>query len=165
MASIKSGEKITPMLWYDSGAEEAAKFYASIFKKTKILRTTKYPEGSKYKPAGSIMTVEMKIEGQPFTLINGGPHFQMNGAVSFFVHCEDQKEIDHFWSKLPKGGGMKRPCGWLKDKWGVHWQIIPKDIMKLVHGKDGKKTGKAWEALMQMKKISIKGLKDAAAGK
>jgi predicted 3-demethylubiquinone-9 3-methyltransferase (glyoxalase superfamily) len=165
MAKIKAREKITPMLWYDSGAEDAAKFYVSIFKKAKIVKTTKYPEGSKFKPAGSVMVVELKLEGQSFTLINGGPHFQMTGAVSFFVHCKDQKEIDHFWTKLSSGGGQELPCGWLKDRWGVHWQIIPADLMKLCHGKDKKKSARTWEALMKMTKISIQGLKDAYNGK
>ncbi len=153
-------QKITPFLWFDTQAEEAAKFYASIFKKSKIGKIARYSEagpGSK----GSVMTVEFQIEGQKFVALNGGPMFKFNEAVSFVVNCETQSEVDRCWKKLTAGGRPSR-CGWLKDKYGVSWQIVPAILGELVSGKDAEKTGRVMQAMFKMVKLDIKKLKQAA---
>jgi predicted 3-demethylubiquinone-9 3-methyltransferase (glyoxalase superfamily) len=146
-------KRITPFLWYDGKAEEAAKFYVSIFKKSKI-------QNIRPGPKGSVMGVEFQLEGQDFIALNGGPHFTFSPAISFFVSCKTQDEVDELWDKLA-AGGEKQPCGWLKDKYGVSWQIIPTALGEMLQDKDAQKAGRVMQAMMQMKKIDIKGLKEA----
>jgi predicted 3-demethylubiquinone-9 3-methyltransferase (glyoxalase superfamily) len=151
-------QKITPFLWFDDQAEEAANFYASIFKSSRIVTVTRYTEVGPG-PAGSAMTVVFELDGQRFTALNGGPHFQFTEAISLVVDCETQEEVDHFWEKLTEGG-QEVQCGWLKDKYGLSWQIVPKILGELVA--DPRKSGTVMQAVMQMKKLDIAGLKRAA---
>lgn len=155
---------ITPFLWFNTQAEEAAKFYTSIFKNSKMLGIAHYPEGSPG-PVGSVMTVEFQIEGQPFIALNGGPLFTFNESISFVVSCETQKEVDHLWNALTADGGQESMCGWLKDKFGVSWQIVPTAMGKLMSGKDPKKSQRAMQAMMKMKKLDIAELERAYDGK
>ncbi len=157
MATISIKQKITPFLWYNDQAEEAMKLYCSVFKKAKIISTTPGPNGK-------IFTGIFQIEEQQFYVINGGPHFSFTPAVSFFVSCKTQKEVDHFWEKLSKGGEKSR-CGWLKDKFGLSWQIIPDDLGKLMGDKDPVKAQRVMNAMMKMDKIIISDLKNAYKGK
>ena len=161
-------QKITPFLWFDNQAEEAAKFYASVFKNSKIGRTLRYDEVSAKaagRPAGSVLTVEFEIEGQKFTALNGGPQFKFNESVSFVVNCKTQEEVDYFWEKLTAGGGQESECGWLKDKFGLSWQVTPTVLIEMLHDKDPKKAERVMKAMMQMQKIEINKLKAAYAGK
>jgi predicted 3-demethylubiquinone-9 3-methyltransferase (glyoxalase superfamily) len=152
-------------LWFDSQAEEAARFYASVFKNSKIGRISRYgKEGFEVhgKPEGAVLTVEFEIDDQAFTALNGGPMFKFNEAVSFQVHCETQAEVDHFWDKLSAGGDEKaQQCGWLKDKYGVSWQIVPDALMRMLQDKDAAKSGGVMKAMLQMKKLDIKKLEQA----
>jgi predicted 3-demethylubiquinone-9 3-methyltransferase (glyoxalase superfamily) len=150
-------QKITPFLWFDSQAEEAAKFYVSVFKDSKMGQVSRYGEGMPL-PKGTVMTAAFEIEGQPFIALNGGPQFKFTEAVSFVVNCDTQKEIDHYWDKLTSGGGNEVQCGWLKDKFGLSWQIVPSALPELV-----KKSDKVMEALLHMKKLDIAALQRAAA--
>ncbi len=158
-------QKITPCLWFDNQAEEAANFYISIFKNSKIGRITRYgKEGYEIhgRPAGTVMTVEFEIEGQMFTALNGGPIFKFNEAISFQVHCKTQEEVDYYWEKLSVGGDEKaQQCGWLKDKYGVSWQIIPTVLVEMLQDMDAEKSERVMKAMLQMKKIDIKILKRA----
>ncbi len=157
-------QKITPFLWYDDQAEEAASFYAVVFKNSKVGKVTRYEEESAKatgRPAGSAMTVEFEIEGQKFVALNGGPHFKFTEAVSFVVNCETQEEVDYFWDKLTADGGSESQCGWLKDKYGLSWQIVPTILPELLRDKDAEKSHRVMMAMMQMKKIDIPGLKRA----
>jgi predicted 3-demethylubiquinone-9 3-methyltransferase (glyoxalase superfamily) len=159
-------QKITPFLWYDDKAEEAANFYVSIFKNSKVHSTTRYEEaGAKAsgRPVGSVMTVEFELDGQEFVGLNGGPHFKFTEAVSFVVNCETQEEVDYFWEKL-SAGGAEIQCGWLKDKYGLSWQIVPTILAKLFQDKDPEKSKRVMQAMLQMKKIDIETLKRAAEG-
>jgi len=159
-------QKVSPFLWFDKDAEEAAKLYTSIFKRSRILGVTRYDEaGSKASgmPKGSVMTVAFQLEGQTFTALNGGPVFKFSPAVSFVVSCKDQKEIDHFWNKLSKGG-KENQCGWLDDKYGVTWQIVPTVLTKMLQDKDKEKVGRVTEAFLKMKKFHIATLKQAYRG-
>ena len=161
-----AAHKITTCLWFDTQAEEAAKFYVSVFKDGKLGGVTRYgKEGHDIhgKPAGSVMTAEFEIRGQKFVALNGGPHFKFNEAVSFQVHCETQEEIDYFWSKLSKGGS-EGPCGWLKDKYGVSWQVVPTVLPKLLADADAKKSQRVTKAFLQMRKFDIAELKRAYDG-
>ena len=156
-------QKISPCLWFDHQAEAAAKFYTSIFKNSKILTVTRYGDAAAKvsgQPKGSVLTVVFKLDGQEFMALNGGPIFKFTEAISFIVHCKTQKEVDRFWKKLSRGG---RPvqCGWLKDKYGVSWQIVPDGLGRLLQGKDPKKSERAMQALLKMKKIDLKALKKA----
>lgn len=156
-------QKITPFLWFDNNAEEAVKFYTSIFKKSKILTVTRYEEaGAKAsgRAKGSVMTVAFELEGQKFVALNGGPHFKFTEAVSFVVNCKNQAEIDKFWKKL-SAGGKEGQCGWLKDKYGLSWQIVPDNIGKLIGSKDASRTQRVMQAVMTMTKLDIKTLKKA----
>jgi len=156
-------QKITPFLWFDDKAEEAVKFYTSIFKNSKILGMTRYgDEGAKAagRPKGSVMTVAFKLEGQEFTALNGGPVFTFSPAISFVVNCKTQKEVDELWEKLSEGG-EKDQCGWLKDMYGVSWQIVPIVLGKMLQDKDPKKSKRVMEAMLKMDKIDIKTLKKA----
>ena len=155
---VKSS-KIRPFLWFEGEAEEAAKFYTSIFKKSKLGTVSRYPEGSPG-PAGKVMTVEFEIEGQPFVALNGGPQFKFTEAVSFMVECEDQKEIDYYWDKLLAGGGKPSMCGWLKDRFGLSWQVTPANFGKLY--KNPKTAPRVMQAMMKMVKLDMRKLEEAA---
>jgi len=152
-------QKITPFLWFDQQAEEAASFYTSIFPNSKINKVVRYPEGSPG-PAGSVMTVEFQLEGQPFVALNGGPHFKFTEAISFVVNCQTQEEVDHYWEKLPADGGEVQ-CGWLKDKFGLSWQIVPTMLIELLDGPDPEKSGRVMKAMLTMKKLDIAALRQA----
>jgi predicted 3-demethylubiquinone-9 3-methyltransferase (glyoxalase superfamily) len=157
-------QKITPCLWFDTQAEEAAKFYTGIFKNSKIGSVSRYPEAGQEihgKPAGSVMVVEFELDGQAFTALNGGPIFKFNEAISFQVFCDTQDELDYYWNKLSEGGDAKaHQCGWLKDKFGASWQIVPKGMAEMMSG-DLKKAQNAFKAMMQMKKLDIAELRRA----
>ena len=157
-------QKITPFLWFDNNAEEAVNFYTSIFKDSKITSTSRYnAESAKVsgQKDGAVMTVGFIINGQNFTAINGGPIFKFTEAVSFVVDCANQEEVDHYWNKLTEGGEESQ-CGWLKDKFGLSWQIVPKQLMQLISDPDKGRAGRAMHAMLQMKKIEIKKLEEAA---
>ncbi|MCB0876175.1 MAG: VOC family protein [Solirubrobacterales bacterium] len=155
--------KITPNLWFDMGkAEEAAEFYVSIFENSKVTAIRRYPEGSPG-PAGEVMTVEFELDGVPFIAINGGPQFSFSEAVSFMVTCEDQAEIDYFWEKLTDGGEESQ-CGWLRDRFGVAWQIVPRGMDDVFDDDDPARAQRAFAAMMPMKKLDVEVLRAAAAG-
>lgn len=159
-------QKITPFLWYDDKAEEAAKFYVSVFKNSKIGSITRYEkEGAKAagRPEGTVMTVEFQLDGQEFVALNGGPHFKFTEAVSFVVNCTTQEEVDYFWEKL-SAGGQEVQCGWLKDKYGLAWQVTPTILAEVFKDKDPKKSQRVMKAMLQMKKLDIPTLKRAAEG-
>jgi predicted 3-demethylubiquinone-9 3-methyltransferase (glyoxalase superfamily) len=155
-------QKIIPCLWFDDKAEEAVTFYASVFKNSKIGDVTRYGKDGyeiHRREAGSVLTVEFEIEGQKFVALNGGPVFKFNEAISFQVRCETQKEIDFYWEKLSEGGDMQaQQCGWLKDKYGVSWQIVPIVLGKMLQDKDTKKSDRVMKALLQMRKLEIMAL-------
>ncbi|MCJ7784072.1 MAG: VOC family protein [Desulfobacterales bacterium] len=156
-------QKITPFLWFDNQAEEAVNFYTSIFKNSKIKSVSRYGEAgaeASGRPKGTVMTVTFELEGQEFIALNGGPHFTFSAAISFVVNCETQDEVDKLWEKLSEGG-EKGQCGWLKDKYGVSWQIVPTVLGEMLQDKDPMKSEKVMEALLQMGKIDIKTLKQA----
>lgn len=155
-------QKITPFLWFDSNAEEAVNFYTSIFKNSKIHTLSRYGEGGPG-PAGSVMVASFQLDGQDFLALNGGPLFKFTEAISFVVECETQEEIDHFWDKLTEGGEPSQ-CGWLKDKFGVSWQIVPSIVSKLMQDPDVTKTARVMQAVMQMTKIDIAALQRAYDG-
>ncbi len=158
--------KITPCLWFDNQAEEAANFYVSVFsgrggKNSKILHVARYGEAGAQasgRPKGSVMTVIFQLEGQDFMGLNGGPIFKFSEAVSFMVNCQTQEEVDYFWEKLSQGG-EEGPCGWLKDKYGLSWQIVPTALGEMVQDKDPKKSERVMQAMLQMKKLEIEKLK------
>jgi predicted 3-demethylubiquinone-9 3-methyltransferase (glyoxalase superfamily) len=152
--------KIKPFLWFDDQAEEAAKFYTSVFRNSKMGRVLRFPEGSP-RPAGMVLTVEFELEGQPFVALNGGPEFQHTPAVSFCVECEDQKEIDYYWDKLIAGGKPVQ-CGWLADRYGLSWQIVPKGMDEYFSDKDPKRAERMMQAMHTMVKLDIAKLKEAA---
>lgn len=158
-------QKISPCLWFDDQGEEAAKFYTSIFKDSKIGDVTRYgKEGYEIhgRQEGTVMTVEFEIEGQKFLALNGGPIFKFNEAISFQVYCETQEEVDYYWEKLSEGGDEKaQQCGWLKDKYGVSWQIVPTILIKMLKDKDSEKSQKVMKAMLQMHKLDISTLKKA----
>jgi predicted 3-demethylubiquinone-9 3-methyltransferase (glyoxalase superfamily) len=154
--------KITPFLWFDGKAEEAMNFYTSIFTNSKIGRITRYGEAGPG-PKGTVMSATFQLDGQEFMALNGGPQFKFTGAISFFVNCETQEEVDELWEKLSEGGEKGR-CGWLKDKYGLSWQIIPSALSEMLQGKDAEKSKKVMKAMLQMDKIDIAGLKRAASG-
>lgn len=166
--SARSGaarQKITPNLWFDNQAEEAAKFYTSIFKNSKIGATARYGEEGKEihgQNPGTVMTIAFELEGQKFLALNGGPHFKFTEAISLVVDCETQEEVDYYWEKLAEGGDEKaQQCGWLKDKFGLSWQIIPSALGDFLADKDREKAGRVMNAMLQMKKIVIADLKKA----
>jgi len=158
-------QKITPFLWFDGKAEEAANFYTSVFKNSKIVSVARYgDEAAKASgmPKGTAMTVAFELDGQKFVALNGGPHFKFTEAVSFVVNCQTQEEVDHYWEKLSAGGDEKaQQCGWLKDKYGLSWQIVPTVMVEMLQDKDPKKSGRVMQALLQMKKLDIKTLQRA----
>jgi predicted 3-demethylubiquinone-9 3-methyltransferase (glyoxalase superfamily) len=161
-------QKIAPCLWFDTQAEEAAQFYTGIFKNSKITNVARYSEAGQEvhgKPAGTVLTVTFDIEGQTFTALNGGPHFKFNEAVSFQVMCETQEEVDYYWKKLTDGGDERaQQCGWLKDKYGLSWQVVPTVIPKMLTDPDPEKVKRVMAVVMQSKKFDIAELKQAYGG-
>ena len=155
-------QKITTFLWFDNDAEEAVNFYVSVFKNSKVLNTTKYGD-SGAGPKGKVMTVDFELDGQRFTALNGGPNFKFTEAISLVVNCESQQEIDYFWEKLSEGG-QKVECGWVKDKYGLSWQVVPAILWELFQQGD-EATNRIMKAVMTMKKLDVEALKKAAAGK
>lgn len=161
---INSSQKITPFLWFEDQAEAAVKFYTSIFKNSRIGKIARYDkEGEKVarRPAGSVMTVEFQLEGQDFIALNGGPEFKFTEAISFVVSCKNQAEVDYYWKKLT-AGGKEVQCGWLQDKYGLSWQIVPTILGELFSQKDPAKSQRVMEAMLKMVKLDIKKLKEAA---
>jgi predicted 3-demethylubiquinone-9 3-methyltransferase (glyoxalase superfamily) len=165
---VQIGKRIVPCLWFDSDAEEAAKYYVSIFKNSKITNISRYGEAGHEihgRPAGSVMVVAFELDGQPFTALNGGPVFQFNEAVSLQVYCDTQQEIDHYWDKLRAGGDERaQQCGWLKDKYGLSWQIVPTIMDRMFQEQASEKSERAMNAMLQMKKLDIAQLERAYAG-
>jgi predicted 3-demethylubiquinone-9 3-methyltransferase (glyoxalase superfamily) len=161
-------QKITPCLWFDDQAEEAAKFYTAIFDNSRIVSTTRYGEAGHQvhgKSAGTVMTVAFELDGHAFTALNGGPMFKFNEAISFQVSCETQEEVDYYWEKLSEGGDRNaQQCGWLKDKYGVSWQVIPNVLLEMLNDPDSEKSQRAMKSMLQMKKIDIEELKRAYNG-
>ena len=158
-------QKITPFLWFNDNAEEAINFYTSVFKDSKMGSVSRYDEEAAKvsgRPKGSVMTATFQLFGQEFVALNGGPHFKFTEAISFVVNCETQEEVDYYWGKLSEGGDKKaQQCGWLKDKFGLSWQIVPGILSKLLQDKDPEKSKRVMSAMLQMKKIDIAGLKKA----
>ena len=153
--------QITPNLWFDTEAEDAARFYLSIFDNSKIVNVTRYTEGAP-RPAGMVMTVEFELDGQRFIGINGGPEFKFNEAVSFLVTCDTQEEIDRYWDRLTADGGEDGPCGWCKDRYGVSWQVAPSGMDEMLSNPDQESAQRAMQAMMQMGKIDLAALREAA---
>jgi predicted 3-demethylubiquinone-9 3-methyltransferase (glyoxalase superfamily) len=163
----KTTQRITPFLWFDNQAEEAVNLYVSIFTDSKVVGTTRYDEaGAKAagRPKGSVMTVAFQLDGQDFTALNGGPHFKFTEAISLVVNCETQAEVDHFWEKLA-AGGQEVQCGWLKDRFGVSWQVVPTVLTEMLQDRDPEKAKRVMAAMLKMKKISIEGLNKAYEGR
>jgi len=154
-------QKISPFLWFDHQAEEAAHFYVSIFKNSTVLKISRYGEAGPG-PAGSVMVVNFQIEGQDFMALNAGPLFKFTEAISFVINCQKQEEVDYFWSKLTANGGQESQCGWLKDKFGLSWQVTPTILGELLADKDLKKVQRVMQTMLQMKKIDIAALQRAA---
>ena len=161
-------QRITPCLWFDDQALPAAEFYTSIFKNSKIGKISRYGEAGREvhgKPAGSVMTVAFELDGQAFTALNGGPVFRFTEAISLQIDCQSQKEVDYYWDKLSEGGDDKaQQCGWLKDRYGLSWQVVPRALIELMSDPDPEKSGRVMEAMLRMTKIDIAGLERAAAG-
>jgi predicted 3-demethylubiquinone-9 3-methyltransferase (glyoxalase superfamily) len=161
-----AAQKINPCLWFDTEAEDAARFYCSVFKNSRLGKINRYvDEGQEIhgKQAGSVMAVEFEIDGQRFAALNGGPQFKFTEAISFQVHCDDQNEVDYFWEKLSEGG-EEVACGWLKDKFGLSWQIVPKALFEMLSSADAARTKRVTKAFLQMKKFDIAALERAYAG-
>jgi predicted 3-demethylubiquinone-9 3-methyltransferase (glyoxalase superfamily) len=159
-------QKITPFLWFDDKAEEAVKFYTSIFKNSKIGKIARYDKAGEKaagRPAGSVMTIEFQLEGQEFVALNGGPQFKFTEAISFVVNCQTQEEVDYYWEKLSEGGNEVQ-CGWLKDKYGLSWQIVPTVLGELLSDKDAAKSQRVMQAMLEMVKLDIKALRSAYEG-
>ena len=165
---MPSIQKITPCLWFDNQAEEAVAFYTGIFRNSRILNISRYGEAGREmhgKPAGSIMTIAFELDGQVFTALNGGPMFKFNEAISFQVDCETKEEVDYYWEKLSEGGDESaQQCGWLKDKYGASWQVVPSILPEIMRDPNPEKSGRVMEAMLRMKKIDIDELKRAYAG-
>lgn len=160
---IQPKSKVTPFLWFDTQAEAAANFYVSLFANAKIVDVARWGKGSRY-PEGSVMSATLELAGQQYILFNGGSQFKLNESFSLFVSCEDQAEVDHFWNALIADGGSPSQCSWLKDRFGVSWQIVPKALVSLLGDKDSAKACRAMQAMMQMTKIDVAELERAAAG-
>jgi predicted 3-demethylubiquinone-9 3-methyltransferase (glyoxalase superfamily) len=161
-------EKITPCLWYDTQAEEAANFYVSVFRNAKIKSVSRYGEEGREihgKKAGSVMTVEFELDGQPFVALNGGPQFKFDEAISFQIPCETQADVDYFWEKLTADGGQEGPCGWVKDRFGLSWQVVPKVLIEMLADADAAKAQRVTKAFLRMKKFDIAALQRAYEGK
>jgi predicted 3-demethylubiquinone-9 3-methyltransferase (glyoxalase superfamily) len=156
-------QKIIPNLWFDTQAEEAATFYTSVFDNSRIVSITRYTEAGP-RPAGMVMTVEFELNGQRFVGINGGPEFTFDEAVSFQINCETQDEIDYYWQRLTEDGGQEGPCGWLKDRYGLSWQVVPTGIEEMLNDSDPDRATRAMQAILGMSKIDIAALQRAADG-
>ncbi len=156
-------QKITPFLWFDNNAEEAAQFYTSIFKNSRIVKVSRYGDAGPG-PKGSVMVVNFQLAGQEFTALNGGPQFKLSEAFSFVVNCDNQQEVDEYWRKLTADGGQESMCGWLKDKFGFSWQIVPTALGRLMSDTDPKRANRVMQALLQMRKLDIAALEQAAEG-
>jgi len=159
---IETRPKITPFLWFDNQAEEAVGFYTSVFKNSKIETVTRYGDAGPG-PKGSVMTIAFELDGQEFVALNGGPQFKFTPAISFVVNCESQEEVDDLWAKLSEGG-REIECGWLQDKYGLSWQIVPTVLLKLLQDKDTVRSQRVMKAMLQMKKLDIAGLEEAYRG-
>jgi len=161
-------QPIIPCLWFDSEAEEAARFYTGVFRNSRIVAITRYPEAGHEihgRPAGSVLTVEFELNGHPFTALNGGPHFKFNEAISFQIMCQDQEEVDYYWNSLGEGGDpAAQQCGWLKDKYGLSWQVVPVGMVEMLNDRDRRKANRAMEAMLKMKKLDIAELQRAFEG-
>ena len=157
-------QKITPFLWFDKNAEDAVNFYTSIFKNSKIKKISRYGDAGPG-PKGSVMTATFEIEGQEFVALNAGPRFKFTEAISFVINCENQKEVDYYWEKLLAGGGKEQACGWLKDKFGLSWQVVPTILEELMTDKDPAKANRVMQEMLQMVKLDIAALKKAYEGK
>jgi len=162
MVSTGMAQKITPNLWFDTEAEEAAEFYISVFQEGRVLNKTHYTEGAP-RQAGMVMTVDWEVRGMRFTGINGGPNFKFNEAVSFLINCDDQDEVDYFWEKL-SDGGEEGPCGWVRDRYGLSWQVVPKGMDELFADSDPDRAKRAMQAMLKMKKLDVAELHRAADG-
>ena len=156
-------QRIVPNLWFDTQAEEAAAFYCSIFPNSRVTLVTRYPEGAPG-PAGEVMTVEFELDGERVVAINGGPQFTFSEAISLAVTCEDQAEVDRYWEQLLEGGGEEGPCGWLKDRFGLSWQVVPEGMDEVFANPDPAVAQRAFQAMMGMKKLDLAALQAAAAG-
>ena len=156
-------QPLTPFLWFDTQAEDAANFYVSIFPNSRIVNVARYGAAGPG-PRGSVMTVQFELQGQPFIALNGGPHYKFSEAVSFSVPCETQEEVDLYWTKLTAGGGQEGPCGWLKDKYGLSWQVNPTILGRMLSDPDPQKSKRVMEAMLKMKKIEIEPLRKAYDG-
>ena len=156
-------QKITPFLWFNDNADEAIKFYTSVFKNSKLINASYYGDAGPG-PKGTIMTATIELEGQRFSALNGGPHFKFTEAISLLVHCKTQEEVDYYWEKLTADGGQESQCGWLKDKFGLSWQITPDELLKVWTEGDPAKAQRVMQAMMTMKKLIIEDLEAAAAG-
>lgn len=165
---MRNIQRITPCLWFDDQAEAAVEFYVAIFRNSRILNVTRYGEAGHEihgRPAGSVMTVAFELDGQAFTALNGGPVFKFNEAISFQVNCETQEEVDYYWERLSVGGDESaQQCGWLKDQYGVSWQVVPRVLLEMIDDPDSGKSQRAMAAMLQMKKLDIAELKRAYAG-
>jgi len=155
-------QKITPNLWFDTEAEDAANFYVSVFEDSRIVNVSRYTDAGP-RPAGTVMTVDFELNGQRFTGINGGPEFKFDEAVSFLITCEDQDEVDYYWEKLGEGG-QEGPCGWVRDRYGLSWQVVPKGMEELFASDDPERATRAMEAMLKMGKLDIAALQAAADG-
>ena len=158
---------LTPCLWFDDQAEDAANLYCSVFPNAKITTISRYPDAGQEihkKPAGSVMVVAFEIDGQPFTALNGGPIFKFDEAVSFQIMCDTQGEVDYYWNALTKDGGQEGPCGWLKDKFGLSWQVVPSAIQRMMNDPDSARSAQVMNAVMKMKKIDLAAIERAYAG-
>jgi len=163
----KTVQKITPFLWFENEAEQAANFYVSVFGDSKLRGITRYDaEAARAsgRPEGSVMTVAFELEGQEFTALNGGPHFKFTEAISFVVHCKTQEEVDHFWEKL-SAGGQEVQCGWLKDRFGVSWQVVPTLLIEMLQDEEPQRAKRVMAAMLKMKKIDLEALKQAYEGR
>jgi len=162
-----AAQKITPCLWFDTEAEDAAQFYCTVFDNSRITTVSRYGEEGHDihgKPAGSVMAVEFELDGQKFTALNGGPQFKFSEAISFQIRCQDQSEVDHLWMKLTADGGEEGPCGWLKDRFGLSWQVVPTVLFELLTDKDRGASQRVTKAFLQMKKFDIAALRRAFEG-
>jgi predicted 3-demethylubiquinone-9 3-methyltransferase (glyoxalase superfamily) len=162
-----SPQKITPCLWFDTQAEEAANLYVSVFKNSRIVRVERYPEAGQEihgKPAGSVMVVVFSLDGQEFTALNGGPQFKFDEAISFQIDCAGQEEIDYFWNRLTADGGEEGPCGWLKDKFGLSWQVVPAAVTRMLSDSDPARRNRVMDAMLKMKKPVMAEFERAFAG-
>lgn len=164
---MKLASKISPCLWFDGQAEEAAEFYVSVFENSRITEIARYPEAGQEihgRPAGSVMTVDFELDGQSFIALNGGPEFTFNEALSLSIDCENQAEVDRYWDRLATDGGQPIQCGWVKDKFGVSWQVIPRRLPELMADSDRARAARVMEAMLQMIKIDVAQLEAAAEG-